>query len=407
METEVRACRADEFRIFYETCEAAFGVDVRDEDAERLRRIISTDDLLAAFHGDAMVGTAGAFRFALTVPGGEVEAAGVTAVGVLPSHRRRGVLTKLMRAQLERVHADGQPVAILWASEGSIYGRFGYGLATRQASIDIERDRAVFADRSPGEGTCRLLGVAEAAKTLPDVYERARTTTPGMFARSPEWWEVEVLADPEHARRGGGPMWRAVWEHEGRAEAYALYRVQGDWQEGVPAGSLEVLEAIGTTPRGTREIWRFLFGVDLVARVRCWFLPLDHPLFLLVAEPRRLRFTLKDGLWLRVVDLPAALRARSYACGGSLVLEVSDELCPWNAGRWALACDEDGARVERTGDDADLALGAAELGACYLGGVGFGELLRAGRVRELSAGATRRAAAMFATERAPWCPETF
>ncbi|HEX2235870.1 MAG TPA: GNAT family N-acetyltransferase [Actinomycetota bacterium] len=407
MSIQVRVGKKDEWRRFFDTCENAFGEEPNDDMVERFKRILSPSDLLAAFDGDAMVGTAAAFRFTLSIPGGELPAAGVTLVGVLPSHRRQGVLTRLMRHQLEQARARRQPLAVLWASEGSIYGRFGYGPATKQAAIDVERDRAVFIDQSPNPGRSRLLSTAEAVKVLPDVYERVRIRTPGMFARSQEWWEAHTLADPEEGRRGDGPMWRVVWENEGRAEAYALYRLHHEWPEGMPAGSLHVAEAIATSPAATRALWSFLFGVDLVARVRSWVVPIDHPLFLMLTEPRRLRMVVKDALWLRVVDVPAALGARGYAGEGTLVLALRDELCPWNSGTWRLETSASGARVERTTDAPQLAMSAADLGAVYLGGVGFGELVEAGRVHELEEGAALRASALFAAERTPWCSEIF
>ncbi|MFN2488548.1 MAG: GNAT family N-acetyltransferase [Actinomycetota bacterium] len=407
MSLEIRSCRPDEFRLFLETCEAAFGYDIKDDDVERFKRVISTDRTFAAFDDETMIGTAGSFPFTMTIPGGEVPAGGVTMVGVLPSHRRRGVLTQLMQAQLLDARARGEPIAVLWASEGSIYQRFGYGLATKQCALDMERDRATFLDPSAPIGRCRLLAQDEALKSFPEIYERVRVSTPGMFARTPDWWEALTLADPEADRRGGGPMFRALWEIDGRAEAYALYRAHHEWSEGLPAGWLEVLEAVATTPVATREIWRFLLGVDLMARIKAWFVAADHPLFLMLTEPRRLRFTAKDALWLRVVDLASALALRSYASDGSLTFEITDDTCPWNEGTWELHAAPEGAQVGRSDASPELRLSAADLGAVYLGGLTFGELARAGRVQELVGGAAHKATLLFMTERAPWCAEIF
>jgi predicted acetyltransferase len=404
---DVRRCRQDEFRRFLETCEAAFGFDVKDDDIARFEHLITPDRMHAAFEDDTMVGTAGSFPFTLTIPGGELPAGGITMVGVLPSHRRRGVLTRLMRAQLDHTHALGEPLAVLWASEGSIYGRYGYGLATKQAEIDIERDRAVFVDDVATSGRCRLLATEEAVKVLPDVYERVRRVTPGMFARSQDWWQDHRLADPEKWREGGGPMWRVVWESEGRAEAYALYRVHQEWSESMPGGYAHVLEAVATSPRATRAIWRFLFGIDLVARVKSWALPVDHPLLHMLTEPRRLRMRVKDALWLRVVDVEGALAARSYARDGVLTLALSDDLCPWNEDTWRLEASGARVLVARARGAPDLSLRAADLGAVYLGGITFSELAAAGRVGEHRRGAALEATMMFMTERAPWCPEIF
>ncbi|MGH2729224.1 MAG: GNAT family N-acetyltransferase, partial [Actinomycetota bacterium] len=349
-----------------------------------------------------------AFSFTLTVPGAELPAAGVTIVGVLPSHRRRGILTQMMRRQLDDIRAKREPIAILWASEGSIYGRFGYGVATISATISADRDRAVFAEAVEPEGRVRIVTLGEALKTLPDIYEKARAVTPGMYTRSDLWWEAHTLADPEHEREGGGPMFRALWEDGGRAEAYALYRVHSEWGfDGVPKGKVVVLEAIANSVAATREIWRFLFGIDLVTRIQAWIRPPDDPLFLMMAEPRRLRATLGDGLWLRIVDIIGALQGRTYARNGSIVLDVKDAMCPWNEGRWRLEGGPSGASLTPASDPPELALDIRELGSAYLGGISFGRMLDAGRIDEVVAGAAARADALFAVDRAPWCPEIF
>jgi predicted acetyltransferase len=407
MGIELRELKSDELRRFLETTEAAFGATVTDEEVARLTRIIEPDRMLCAVDDDAIVGTAGAFRFTVSVPGAELAAAAVTMVGVLPSHRRQGILTRMMRHQLHQAREWNEPVAVLWASEGAIYQRFGYGLATRQAFMDIERDRAVFRDVRIPSGRVRLLSFDEATKVLPEVYDRVRRAVPGMMSRTHEWWEAHRLADPEDHRRGG-PMFRAVLEIEGIADAYALYRTHPSWgRDGVPETWLEVIEVVATSPVATREIWSFLFGIDLVARVKASFLASDDPLQLMLAEMGRLRFQLSDALWLRIVDVAGALSARSYATEDSITVELSDSFCLWNEGRWRLDAGYDGARVQRTPDPAQLALDAGDLGAAYLGGATFGELARAGRVNELEPGALRRADALFVTERAPWCVEIF
>jgi predicted acetyltransferase len=299
------------------------------------------------------------------------------------------------------VHKRKEPLAILWASEAPIYGRFGYGLATKAAKVSIERDRAVFRDRPEPVGATRLVTLEQAVDLIPDVFDRVCAETPGMFARSKVWWESSPLADPEHARRGGGPLFCAVFELEGEPEAYALYRLKGDWEEGVPNTKLFIREVMATSTVALREIWRFLFGVDLVARVDTWGLPPDYPLFLMLTEPRRLRMTLGDALWVRLVDLQAALQARSFYGGEPVVLDVRDSFCPWNEGAWSIP------DVERTDADPDLKLDAADLGSAYLGGFSFAELARAGRVEELREGGIARADALFRTDTTPWCSEVF
>jgi predicted acetyltransferase len=391
----------DEMREFMRLCEAAFGHEPHEDDFERWGRLLEPERMLWVADGDAKVATAGAFSFRLTIPGGEVPAAGVTVVGVLPSHRRRGILTQMMREQLDDVHRRAEPLAVLWASEAAIYGRFGYGLATKNAKIEIDRDRAVFRDNSEPVGAVRLVTLEEAADLVPDVYERVRIKTPGMYERSQEWWKGSTLADPEHWRRGGGPLFCAVLELDDEAEAYALYRLKSSWEEGVPNSTLVIREVMATSTLALREIWRFLFGVDLVARVEKWGLPPDYPLFLMLKEPRRLRMTLGDGLWLRLVDFEAALQARTYGDGDPVALEVIDTFCEWNDGVWRVP---DG---RRTDDEPEVRLDAEDLGSVYLGGISFAELAQAARAEELRPGGLARADALFRTGTTPWCPEVF
>lgn len=401
MTLRIRRPGEDEFEAFGQTIGLAFSDEVTPAELELARKTVNPERNLAAYDGRAMVGTTGSYEFRLSVTGGDARCAGVTAVAVIPSHRRRGILTRLMQTQLENVHERGEPLAALWASEGSIYGRFGYGLATRNARIDAERDRARL--RGGGrDSRVRLVDTGVALAAMPRIYDRARSVTAGFPSRSRAWWEHHVLSDlPEH-RRGGGALHRAILELDGRPEAYALYRVKGDWAEGFPASTLVVQEEISTSPAATREIWRFLFDIDLVARVRNRSMPPDHPLFLLAPEPARLRFRLGDGIFVRLVDVKDALEARTYG-DGAVTLEVADPFCSWNEGRWTL----DGASVRRARRSPDLSLDVRSLGSAYLGGFSFGELVRAGQVEEHRRGAAARADTLFRTDRAPWCPGFF
>ena len=407
MAIEIRTPGPDEVRRFLDTGAKAFAEELRADEAERDERVLERERMFAAYDGDTMVGTAADFGLTLTVPGGELGAAGVTLVGVLPTHRRRGILNGLMRVELDAIVARGEPLAILWSSEEPIYGRYGYGMATLRASIEAERDRMRFRGDPPAVGQSRLVDEDEAARVLPAIWERVRRETPGMFARSEAWWRNYRLPDPEHHRHGAGPRYFAVLEIDGVDEAYARYRVKDDWKDGVSVSSLRVIEAIAASPLADRELWRYLFGVDLVKKVEAWHLPVDHPLFLLVTEPRRLRLRPADGLWLRIVDIEAALAGRSYATGGRVVLELTDAFLPANAGVWQLEVSGGDARVTRADAEAELSLDVADLGCAYLGGFTFAQLARGGRVHELAEGAVERADALFRTSRAPWCPEVF
>lgn len=403
MSIQVRPLRDGELRAWSRAVYTAFGEESRDDDFAAFERIAEPDRILAAVDGDTIVGGGGAFTYRLTVPGGEIGAAGVTAVGMLPTHRRQGGLTQLMRAQLDDVARRGEPAAMLWASEGSIYQRFGYGLATLEARLEVPRARSAFRLAVETEGATRIVTRETAAGAFPAVYDAIRTATPGFFDRSSAWWDVEVLDDPEHHRHGAGAKRFVLYEADGSVEGYLIYRLSGDWEK----RALEVRELMATTPRALRELWRFCFGHDLITTIRAGRQAVDHPLLLLVAEPRHLGLNVGDALWLRLLDVPAALSARRYAAGDRLVLEVSDTFRPQAAGRWVLDTTAEVATVEATEEAADIALDITDLGCLYLGAFSAGDLARAGRTTEATAGARARLEALFRTDRRPWCPQVF
>ncbi|MBW3595336.1 MAG: GNAT family N-acetyltransferase [Actinobacteria bacterium] len=406
MSIEVRNIEKRHLEGFVTTIEHAFGAEMRASDIPNFERKIDIDRMHAAFDDDQIVGTAGVFPFRFTIPGNVVDAAGVTMVGVLPSHRRRGILRSMMETQMRDAHDRDEHIAVLWASEESIYQRFGYGLASNQGHVNIERDRAAFLDDQGPIGRVRMVPADERLKVLPSIYEQIRKDTPGMYERSLTWWEVHSFYDPEHLRHGATPYFCAVVELDGEPSGYVVYRMKSRWADDTtPASVVEVHEALATSPDATREVWRYVFGIDLVQRITAYYLPADWPVFLMVPEPRRLRFSFSESLWLRIVDIEGALADRSYAAETALTFEVVDEFCPWNTGRWKL--DTATARVERTEDEPDLALKVNALAGPYLGGFTFTELAAAGRVTELTPGALERADAAFHTPRKPWCPENF
>jgi predicted acetyltransferase len=298
------------------------------------------------------------------------------------------------------VHARGEPLAALWASEAGIYERFGYGMSFLCGDIDLTRAHARLARPVEAVGQARIVTLEEALALFPRVYDRVAETTPGMIRRSPKWWQHRILKDEEWRRGGGGELAAVVLEVDGRPEAYALYRLNFAYDDGLPTGKTVVVEAMGATPQATAAVWRYLLEIDWMERVEATLLPLDHPLLHLLAEPSRLHFRVGDGVWVRLVDVGAALAERSLAGDDELVLAVSDVFCPWNDACFAL----DGSK--RTSDP-DLRLGVDALGSAYLGGFSFTQLARAGRVEELTEGALARADALFRTDAAPWCPEIF
>jgi predicted acetyltransferase len=401
MSVEVRQCADEgELATAFRTVEAAFGQEASDDDVVRNTATMPVDRALVAVEDGRIVGIAAAWPFTIGIPGGgELACPGVTWVGVLPTHRRRGVLTAMMRFQLDDVHRRGEPLAALWASESLIYGRFGYGMAAPVHQLDAAKSRFAFRDDPGPEGSLRIVTREEAAELLPPVYERIRAQRIGMLSRSKDWWwEQSLYVGP--GPPGTGPRFYVVYERDGRAEGYAFYRIRNKWEAGISQSSVAVIEALGETPTATRELWRYLFAIDLTERVDTYVSDPAAGLWLGVVDPRRLGITLGDGVWLRLVDVDAALRARSWASDDTLVLEVKDAFCPWNDGCY------------RTGEgrvDAapDLVLSAADLASAYLGGVDMRELAASGRVEERTGGAVARADALFRTPLPPFCPGVF
>ena len=404
MDIEVRPCAShEELRDALNVISHYFGQENQLEDAERFANWIEVDRMHAAFDGDRIVGGAGAFSYRMSVPGGgSVPTAGITVVGVLPTHRRRGVLTSMMREQLADARGRGDVAAYLWASEGTIYGRFGYGLASRMGEITLSRDRTRFAEPFEPRGTVRIVDFEESTRTFPPLYERVMTQRPGMFSRSKEWWETRRLFD-DPARRHGGPKNRALLELDGKAAGYAIYTVAQDWQSGVSKGTVTIQEVVAPTPEAARELWRWLLDFDWTSQFFVDRLPLDHELFLLLAEPRRMQFKVNDGVWVRLIDVGAALSARTYDGDGEIVLDVRDAFLPENAGRWRVTAGG----AERTDAAADIALDVTGVGSVYLGGFSFADLVRGSRAEELTEGAATRGDALFGTGVEPWCPEIF
>jgi len=415
----LRPIAPEEFEAFNQVpFEAFIGPEWRAESIEHERKIFEFDRSLAAFDGDAIVGSAAAFSFRLTVPGGAVGAGGVTIVSVLPSHRRRGILSAMMRRQLADIAARGEPVAALYASESGIYGRYGYGCATGQLSLTIRRGEgalnpAAMASAGAAHGPVRLRTgrPAELRTELAKVYDLALPHRPGMIARDERWWEA-ILDDPEFVRGGMSPYRCLLADDDSGPRGYAVYRTRADYDDdGLPYGELVIRELVAADGAATAALWADLLTRDLVGEVTARKRPVDDPLLDMLADRRRARAYLTDGLWIRLIDVPAALCGRRYSCATDLVLEVTDELLPANAGRWRLQCSGpgDGAAVncERTTAAADVTLPVAALSAGYLGGARLGALATAGLITEHRKGAVAELSAAMYSDPAPWCSTNF
>lgn len=365
---------------------------------------------LAAFDGDEIIGTTRIMSFDMIVPGGEVGAAGVTSVAVLPTHRRRGVLSSLMSRQLGDVSAGAEPVAALFASEAIIYGRYGYGVAAGRLHYDIRRGEGLLmAPANPP--ALRIVDPKSAVGTLRQVHDTVRAGRPGMMSRNQLYWDG-MLADPEFAREGNSPTHCVVAEDDSGPRGYALYSVKPDWgSHGLPENVLNVRELFSTDSDASLALWANLLSRDLVGSVKVRSRPVDDPLLHQLADPRRTRASCTDGLWIRLVDLPAALTRRRYTCDIDIVIDVADEQLPANSGRWRLEAgglgDEGKPACGRTTAEPDLALPVSALGAAYLGGTRLGGLAAAGQITELRPGAVAALSAAMWWDPAPWAATSF
>ncbi|MEU5044681.1 GNAT family N-acetyltransferase [Streptomyces griseorubiginosus] len=409
MGTDLRVLRRDDWDEWYDNLLRAFGgIPEPAEEREVFRELTETDRSIGVWDDGRCVGTAGAFSFRLTVPGGaSVPAAGVTMVSVAATHRRRGVLTSMMRRQLDDVRSWGEPLAVLTASEPVIYGRFGYGVGTYQLNADIDTAR-VGLSVPPGTDDVRLryAAPADVLDACEAVYARLVPRRPGMIARIPGWERLWLL-DPESTRDGASPLQCVVAERDGEVVGFVRYRVKADWDATGPKGTVVVSDLEALDPAGHGALWRFLFDLDLTSRIDIRRRPVDEAWQYLVSDIRRCSPLVRDALHVRLVDVGAALEARTYQTAVDVVLEVEDAFCPWNAGRWRLSGDAKGASCARTTDQADLALSVRELGAAYLGGVSLASLAGAGLVRELRPGALAEASVGFGSVAAPWLPHGF
>ncbi|HJV05471.1 MAG TPA: GNAT family N-acetyltransferase [Actinomycetota bacterium] len=407
MDVDIRLMEPEHLDEFFRLHAAAFSEEIRDEDREVWGPQVAASRTFAAFEGERMVGSTGAADYELTVPGGRtVPCAGVIAVGVLPTHRRRGILRNLTRTQLDDIHERGQPMAYLWASEASIYQRFGYGIGALMASFDIRRTEVPFVRPVATEGQVRLVDKDEAMKIMPTVYEAVRPRRAGFVTRDDLMW-TDLFRDPEHEREGGTPLFFAVHEGPTGPDGYVAYRSKEHWAPSIgPDSTAMVEELLASTDEAYAALWRYLLDLDLVRRVKGFKRPADEPLLHMLLEPRALDLSIRDGTWLRLVDVRTALESRGYVDEGGLVLDLRDPFCSWNEGRWELEAGPEGGSVKRSDANPDLTLHADDLAAMYLGAVRPSSLARAGRV-EGSFQAVARADALFATAEAPWCPHIF
>jgi predicted acetyltransferase len=407
--TELKVLRPEEFDGWWDHLVRAFGAGPAPAEERDLDRSLTEyERSLAVWDGSELVGTAGAFRFRMTVPGGAVlPTAGITMVSVAATHRRRGVLTSMMRRQLDDIREWGEPLAALTASEPAIYGRFGYGAATFQLQAEIDTSRVTL-DVPAGTGDVRLryADPAEVLGACEAVYAELVPLRPGMLARQPGW-ERAGLLDPESERGGASALQCVVAERDGEITGYARFRTKMGWSASGHDGTVTLEDLAALDPASDAALWRFLFGIDLMSKLAVRGRPVDDAWQYQVSDIRRCLTRVRDMGYVRLVDVGAALAGRTYQAPVDVVLEVADAFCPWNAGRWRLTGDAKGASCERTTDAAELTLSVRELGAAYLGGVAGRRRAGAGGGAELRPGALAEASVAFGSPVLPWLPHGF
>ncbi|MFE2751161.1 GNAT family N-acetyltransferase [Actinosynnema sp. NPDC059335] len=402
MALTIRTLAADELAAYQRVLNSAFLADSVEDQLERWRDLFEPDRYHAVFDGDELIGGGGVQTRDITVPGaGPQPLAAVTAVAVKPGHRRRGVLTRVMRAQLHTLHDEGrEAVAALWASEAAIYPRFGYGLASEFARLSVPGDAAFRPGVSIDGERVREVSRDEAMPFMKTVYDELRPGRTGWLSRTDAAWDA-YFADTEQDRDG-----LTAYRYAVHPQGYAVYRVKQDWQERGPRNELHVREIAARTDEAYAALYRYLLDLDLVGELK-FYTASDDPVLHLLDDVRLALRSRSDALWVRLVDVDRALAGRRYNSDVDAVLEVSDEFCPWNAGRWRLTVKDGTATVQRVDDDPDVVLDVQALGAAYLGGTRLTTLARAQRVSEVTDGALNALSHAFLGDREPHCTEVF
>ena len=403
--TEVRFITEDEIDDYLQGVSRGFGSDPSEGDGhrERFLAINTLKATMAAFDRDRVVATFGSYDLDITVPGGSVAAAGTTHVTVHPTHRRRGILTKMMNLHLEQAIERGQLMAALWASEERIYGRFGYGPACFGLDLNITA-RTITLPPGPPDVGVHPLSEDEARGALPVVYDQVLACTPGLFVRSETWWAERLFRDPKEWRSGATSLRFVSAEREGQPVGYVAYR-QRHAKDGELEGTIKIIELAAVDDDARRALWAFVTNVDLYRNVSWWNAPVDEPLLVEADCFRAVKSDVFDTMWLRLLDVPRVLEARRYERDGSIVIEVADEFLA-RGGRFRLDVKDGTARCALTDEPSEVTLDISDLSSLYLGGRSANTLARAGRI-EGSAQAILTTGDLFQTVHLPYCNEVF
>ena len=396
MDIQVRTIAEDEFEEWSHTEARGFSFHATEDYLQRSRSLAELDRSFGAFEGVQIVGAATTRTSALTVPGGTAPLGYVDDVSVLPTHTRRGILTQIMRAQLDQMHERGEPFAALSASESTIYERFGFGIASWSERWSIDRHDTEMRFSPDTGGRLSFIDAGTARSEWPKLHKRIGRTRVGMVHYSSAYWRV-ALWDSEEQRRGAGEFFHVAHVRDRQIDGLCSYRILGR--------EVLVVFLLGVDAEVEAELWRYCFAIDLMSKVSAFVRPVDDSLHWRLVNSRGLNKTRNDHMWLRLIDVQAALEARQYDSEGVITLDVSDGFCPWNNGVFTLEAGPDGSACVSSDRKPDLHLSVSDLAAVYLGGTSFSTLAEAGRVNSRNETALNLAGRMFRTDRPPWFME--
>jgi predicted acetyltransferase len=409
MDIEIRPHTPEELWDYRTAVARGFGYDPMEQPGERelyLQRHEPERAFVALDRGQ-IVGTSIAYGFEMALPGGSLApTGGLTDVTVATTHRRQGILTQMMRKQLDAAHERGDVFSALWASESGIYTRFGFGIAMHHERWNIPTAYGEFGYHPDFQGHLRLATTTEMRVIAPAVYSRVLRTRPGMLERPDAWWNLR-LADSEHRRNGMSSFYFVVYEEKGEPKGYAQYRIKNQWMNKQPDKGLFLEELIAENDTAHAALWRFCLDVDMVTSIQTEHQPVDDCLWWMLANPRWLHRMPFDAVWLAIVDPVRALASRTYDIEHKLVLGLKNDFCTWVEGNYEVDASPAGVAVKRTTADADLTMLSSGLSACFLGGAPFTRLERAGRIEARSEAVLHKADQMFGNARAPYCPLLF
>ena len=389
--------------------EAAFGEPMESEDIDSpIFDVLDDDRAWFAWDGDRPIGMCANFTLETSTPGGHLPTAGVTFIAVLPTHRQRGVLRRMM----DVLHAEGQsrsePIAALWAADGALYGGVGYGMATEVVKLSVPHGAADLVD-APEDPTLRLRMVESASdyEYVKPVYDAVRTSRGGVLALTDAWNARQVFDPPRH-RSGATRMFTVIAEDGDGVRGFVRYALKGDWPTGRFAeGQVKIHRLLSKDPAAHAALWRYCFSLDLMTSTRHWNLPVDDPVLTWLENSRPTAREVSDAMWVRILDLPAALAGRTYQRDVEVTLEVRDRDFEANDGTWRLVAGPEGATCEPSTASADISLDIRSLGSALLGGPSLQSHGDAGWLTEHTSGALAAASAAFGAPRAPYCPFVF